>query len=147
MSRDMENDEHNTPVNADEVSQIERGRREATASLNDLARTAMGVACRLVATQGILALPQADQSRLRELVETYDVWGDGNDPYAERDFGVIYEARGIGWTTTKPADDDILERVLWKIDYYDLTLKWGSEAPWNSAVTARVLTIMLGSEY
>ena len=147
MSRDMENDEQNTPVNADEVGEIERGRREATAALNDLARTAMGVACRLVATQGILALPQADQSRLRELVETYDVWGDDNDPYAERDFGVIYKARGIGWTTTKPADDDILERVLWKIDYYDLTLKWGSEAPWNSAVTARVLTIMLGSEY
>jgi hypothetical protein len=147
MSRDMENDEQNIPANADEVSQIEKERCEATAALNDLARTAMGVACRLVATQGIRDLPQADQSQLRELVETYDVWGDGNDPYSERDFGVIYEARGIGWTTAKPADDDIMERVLWKIDYYDLTLKWGSKAPWNSAVTSRVLTIMLGNEY
>jgi Protein of unknown function (DUF3768) len=147
MSRDMENEEQNTPANTDEVTRIEKERRAATAVLNDLARTAMGVACRLAVTQGFSELPHADQSRVRELVETYDVWGDDNDPYFERDFGVIYHARGTGWTTAKPANDDIMERVLWKIDYYDLALKWGSEAPWNSAVTARVLTIMLGSEY
>lgn len=42
------------------------------ARLNDLARRAMGMACVVVATEGIRALPAADQSRLRELVETFD---------------------------------------------------------------------------
>lgn len=147
MSHDMENEAGNSPANADTAAQIEQERREKVASLNDLARTAMGVACRAVATQGFRALPQADQSQVRELVETYNVWGDGNDPYFERDFGAIYQSRGAGWTTMKPADDDIIQRVFWKIDYYDPTLTWGSEAPWDSAVTTRVLTIMLGSEY
>jgi hypothetical protein len=137
MSHDMENEAGNSPANADTAAQIEQERREKVAALNDLARTAMGVACRAVATQGFRALPQADQSQV----------GDGNDPYFERDFGAIYQSRGAGWTTMKPADDDIIQRVFWKIDYYDPTLTWGSEAPCDSAVTTRVLTIMLGSEY
>jgi hypothetical protein len=147
MSHDMENEAGNSPANADTAALIEQERRDKVAALNDLARTAMGVACRAVATQGFGALPQAEQSQVRELIETYDVWGDGNDPYCERDFGVIFKARGAGWTTMKPADDDIFERVFWKIDYYDPTLTWGSEAPWDSAVTTRVPTIMMGSEY
>lgn len=38
-------------------------RAERIAQLNDIARTAMGAACRLQQTAGINALPAADQSR------------------------------------------------------------------------------------
>jgi hypothetical protein len=40
------------------------------AELNDLCRTAMGVAGRLVQTAGIASLPPEDQSAIREKVET-----------------------------------------------------------------------------
>ena len=63
---------------------------ERIARLNDRARQAMGLACVAVATEGFRALPQADQSRVRELVETFDAFTPDNDPYGERDFGAIY---------------------------------------------------------
>ena len=102
------------------------------AELNDLARTAMGVASRLVQTKGICALPQADQSAIREKVETFDEFTPDNDPHGERDFGA-FEHTG--------------ERIFWKIDYYDTTLSMGSEDPSDPRQTIRVLTIMLASEY
>jgi hypothetical protein len=37
--------------------------------------------------------------------------------------------------------------VFWKIDACDRDLRFGSEAPANPAVTRRVLTIVLASEY
>jgi hypothetical protein len=102
------------------------------AVLNDLCRTAMGVAGRLVQTQGITALPLSEQSAIREKVETYSDFGPGNDPHGERDFG-SFEHAG--------------ETIFWKIDYYDRTLRAGSEDPSDPKQTVRVLTIMLASEY
>ena len=66
-------------------------RVERIARLNDMARQAMGIACRAVATEGFRSLPMRDQSRVRELIETFDAWSEGNDPYAERDFGTVYQ--------------------------------------------------------
>jgi hypothetical protein len=102
------------------------------AELNDLCRTAMGIAGRLVQTAGISALPQEDQSAIREKVETFDAFTPDNDPHKERDFGA-FEHNG--------------ERIFWKIDYYDTTLSMGSEDPSDTKQTLRVLTIMLASEY
>jgi Protein of unknown function (DUF3768) len=115
------------------------------ARLNDLARKAMGVACRAVATQGFRALPVTDQSRIRELIETFDAFTPDNDPHGERDFGAIYLAVDGRWTTTRPPNPR--ETVFWKIDCYDRELQWASEDPANPAITRRALTIMLAEEY
>lgn len=118
------------------------------ARLNDLARRAMGVACTAVATVGFRSLPEADQSRVRELIETYDAFTDDNDPHGERDFGAVYQLGDGHWTTERPRlRDDERERVFWKLDYYDRDLQFGSEDAANPAVTRRVLTIMLADEY
>jgi hypothetical protein len=102
------------------------------AALNDLCRTAMGVAGRVVQTCGISALPLADQSAIREKVETFNAFTPDNDPHGERDFGV-FKHNG--------------SHILWKIDYYDTTLTYGSEDPSDPKQTVRVLTIMFASEY
>ena len=95
------------------------------AELNDLARTAMGVASRLVQTDGISALAPEHQSRIRERVETFDSFHSGNDPYGERDFGSFDFA-------------PIERRIYWKIDYYDKALERGSEDTSDPAQTTRV---------
>jgi hypothetical protein len=102
------------------------------AELNDLARTAMGVCSRVMQTSGINALPPQIQSRIREKVELFDAFTPGNDPHGERDFG-CFEHEG--------------HSVMWKIDYYDKDLEFGSEDPSDPAQTTRVLTIMLREEY
>jgi hypothetical protein len=120
-------------------------RAERIARLNDLARRAIGIACVVVAGGGIRALPEADQSRLRELVETFDAFTPDNDPYGERDFGAIYQGLDGVWSALRPAV--VAVTVFWKIDAYDRELRFGSEDPCDPAVTRRVLTIMLASEY
>ena len=125
--------------------------REQTARiarLNDLARRVMGVACTAVATVGFRSLPEADQSSVRELIETYDAFDEDNDPHGERDFGCVYQLGDGRWTTERPrVCDDERERVFWKLDYYDRDLRFGSDDAANPAVTRRVLTIMLADEY
>ena len=118
---------------------------EQIARLNDLARQAMGVASVVVATPGFLALPEIDQSRVRELIETFDAFTPDNDPYGERDFGAIYQCGQGLWSIARPAQ--VLQTVFWKIDAYDSDLRSGSDNPADPAVTRRVLTIMLASEY
>ncbi len=102
------------------------------AAFNDLCRKAMGITGRLVQTAGICALPSAQQSAIREKVETFKDFSPDNDPHGERDFGA-FEHEG--------------ERIFWKIDYYDTALTKGSEDPTDPKQTVRVLTIMLASEY
>jgi hypothetical protein len=120
-------------------------RAERIARLNDLARRAMGIACIVVATEGIRALPEADQSRLRELIETFDLFTPDNDPYGERDFGAIYQGVDGVWSVSRSVD--VAMTVFWKIDAYDRALGFGSEDPADPAMTRRVLTIMLAVEY
>ena len=125
--------------------------REQTARiarLNDLARRAMGVACTAVATVGFRSLPDADQSRVREMIETYDAFTEDNDPHGERDFGTIYQLADGVWTTERPRlREDGRERVFWKLDYYDRQMQFASDDAANPAITRRVLTIMLSDEY
>ena len=118
------------------------------ARLNDLARSAMGVACTAVATVGFRSLPEADQSCVRELIETFDAFEEDNDPHGERDFGTIYQLGDGRWTTERPrVRDDERERVFWKLDYYDRAMRFASIDAADPAITRRVLTIMLSDEY
>ena len=102
------------------------------ARLNDLCRTAIGIAGKLFQTEGVSALPEADQSAIREKVETFKDFSEDNDPHGERDFGA-FEHNG--------------QRIFWKIDYYARDLMHGSENPADPKQTVRVLTIMLAHEY
>lgn len=113
------------------------------AALNDVARTAMGVAARVVQTAGICALPCQVQSRIRERVETFAEFTPDNDPWGERDCGTFEIAEAVG---PRLGDLDTI-RVLWKIDYYDRNYEYHSEDPADASKTRRVLTIMLASEY
>lgn len=131
-----------------ENSSAVREQTARIARLNDLARRAMGVACTAVATAGFRSLPDADQSCVRELIETFDAFTEDNDPHGERDFGTIYQLRDGSWTTERPRNqEDERERVFWKLDYYDRNLEFASEDAANPAITRRVLTIMLSDEY
>jgi len=102
--------------------------------LNNLCRTAMGVAGRLVQTEGINALSAADQSAIREKVERFDAFTPDNDPHLEADFGSFEHNR---------------QTIFWKIDYFQKgsNLTAGAETPEDATATDRVLTIMLAEEY
>jgi Protein of unknown function (DUF3768) len=133
---------------AQNTSITAREQAARTARLNDLARRAMGVACTAVATVGFRSLPEADQSQVRELIETFDAFDEDNDLHGERDFGTIYQLEDGRWTTERPrVREDERERVFWKLDYYDRDLVGGSENAADPAITRRVLTIMLSDEY
>ncbi|MAS36084.1 MAG: hypothetical protein CL610_18900 [Anaerolineaceae bacterium] len=107
-------------------------RTQRIAELNDLCRTAPGIGGRWFTTPGIRELPEADQSAIREKVERFNAFSEDNDPYGERDFGAF---------------DHNGQKIFWKIDYYDPSLHMGSEDPADPRKTARVLTILLASEY
>jgi len=66
------------------------------------------------------------------LIRSFDAFTEGNDPYGEHDFGA-FDLAG--------------EHLFWKIDYYDPSLSYGSDAPDDAEATSRILTLMLASEY
>ena len=100
-------------------------------ALNDQLR-ASGIGGRLVFTRGIAALPEPDIAAVLLAVQTFTDFTPDNDPYGEHDFALV-EVAG--------------ERVMFKIDYYDRAMTGLSANPADPAVTCRVLTIMLASEY
>lgn len=86
-----------------------------------------------VHTRGIEALGLEAVLHIWSYVRGFDGFNAETDPYGEHDFGsFIHPLAG---------------KVFWKIDYYDLDLKWGSEDPSDPTKTKRVLTVMLASEY
>ncbi|MFZ5618502.1 MAG: DUF3768 domain-containing protein [Pseudomonadota bacterium] len=86
----------------------------------------------LMITAGVSALGDACVAAIIAAVRTFAAFTADNDPHGEHDFGSL-ELSG--------------EKLFWKIDYYDPSLEAGSPDPADEAVTRRVLTIMLASEY
>lgn len=108
----------------------QRERTARIARLNDRARQAMGLACAAFVTVGFRSLPAADQSRVRELIETYNAFDEDSGPQGERDFGAIYQHGDGRWTTERPkVRDDERERVFWKLDYHDRDCVLGAKTP------------------
>lgn len=65
-------------------------------------------------------------------VTQFEAFTPDNDPYGEHDFGAL----GV-----------LGRRVFWKIDYFDKTGEHASADPANPAITKRILTVLLASEY
>jgi hypothetical protein len=100
--------------------------------LNDRFRTEGLAPGQWVFTRGVAERGSAFVILAVQAVRQFDAFTQGDDPYGEHDFG-SFDLAG--------------ERLFWKIDYYDPSLSYGSDAPDNADATSRVLTIMLASEY
>jgi hypothetical protein len=85
-----------------------------------------------VMTPGIAALGQEAVQRLVQAISIFDDFCTANDPYGEHDFGA-FDFDGTP--------------ILFKIDYYDKSLEFGSPDPADPTVTERIITIMLADEY
>lgn len=103
----------------------------AIRKLNDLLRTSF-MGGRVFITEGVRALGPGFESACVETVQGFTAFTRDNDPHGEHDFGMV-KIEGYS--------------VYWKIDYYDRALQYGSENPADAAVTTRILTILLASEY
>jgi hypothetical protein len=99
--------------------------------LNDTLRTTGGGG-RLLITPGVVDRGEAFIVQAMTAMREHDEFSEENDPYGEHDFGRVV------------IDD---QPVLWKIDYYDPTLKYGSDDPTDPEKTTRVLTLFLAEEY
>ena len=115
----------------DPGAQESRAHELKVSELNDaFRRTLLGG--RVVLTHGVAAMGADGIAGILQSVQTFTNFTPDNDPYGEHDFGSCI------WG---------LHRILWKIDYYDLALEYGSPDPADASRTTRVLTIMLASEY
>lgn len=106
-------------------------RAERIAQLNDALRKT-GTGGQIVVTRGVMALRDFNTTELTTALTAYDDFDALNDPHGERDFGAV---------------DLWGAEILWKIDYYDAELRFGSDDPADPAVTQRVLTVLLAEEY
>ena len=112
-------------------------RAEQIAKLNDRARSGFDPSARIMFTRGCLDTFCSGDTpsglvAQTELIKTMRRHRFEEDTYGERDFGA-FTFRG--------------EKVFFKVDYYDLNLEYGSDDPADASITARVVTIMLASEY
>lgn len=99
--------------------------------LNDNFRTTF-IGGQVLISAGVSELPMDIKAEALLAVRSFNDFTGGNDPYREHDFGSFNLAG---------------DTFYWKIDYYDLDCRYGSEDPADPAKTTRVLTIMLAMEY
>jgi hypothetical protein len=104
---------------------------ERIRALNDKLRTT-GIGGDIIITRGIHALPPDAVLAVIAAVQSFNAFTAANDPHQEHDFALLQVGN---------------ERVMFKIDYYNLTLSGHSPDAADPAVTRRVLTIMLAAEY
>ena len=87
---------------------------------------------RIQVTSGVDALGLLGVMAAAEAIARFDDFKPGNDPHGEHDFGSV----------------QVMGRQLyWKIDYYNPSYRGHADDPAQPETCARVLTIMLASEY
>jgi hypothetical protein len=108
------------------------GNSEIIAALNDKFRRTFSGG-RIVMTDGVQSLPEQVQQAIFNAVQQFNRFDPKEDDvYGEHDFGKIEHA-GTDF--------------FWKIDYLDSNMAHASPNAADTAVTTRVLTIMLAEEY
>ncbi|WP_299960818.1 DUF3768 domain-containing protein [uncultured Roseobacter sp.] len=114
------------------------------AAQNDLFRKALidpvaafemqtkGIQGQVLVTPGVSGEGAEFQAAALAAVATDTRFTEDNDPYGDHTFGTVMVSG---------------QKLFWKIDLYDTDFTYGSERPFDPAVTRRVLTIMCPSEY
>lgn len=113
------------------VSEDAAARAAAIRDKNDAFRKSFSGG-RVLLTPGVTNLSDEQRRAVIVAVQTFDDFSPDNDPYGEHDFGAV------------TLEDSVF---LWKIDYYDLDLQFGSSDPADDDMTCRVLTVMRADEY
>ncbi len=104
---------------------------ERIRDLNDELRKT-GIGGKTYLTRGISRRVRTLSRMPARPFESFDAFSEDNDPWQEHDCATL---------------DVDGETVMFKIDYYDLNMEYGSPDPADPNVTRRVLTIMLAEEY
>ena len=123
-------DQENYARNKARVAELEL-RKARIRELNDHLRRRLAGGYIMI-TPGVRAFGDSFVGRVLHTVQQEAEFTADNDPYEEHDFGAL---------------DVSGHRVFWKIDYFSPDLESASPDPADPEVTARVLTIMLSSEY
>ncbi len=125
---------YNTPAdvdNTDTGAAAGMAPAERIRALNDELRKT-GAGGKTFLTSGLIAKGADFIAKATAAVRAFDAFTDDNDPWQEHDCATL---------------DVDGEAVMFKIDYYDLDLEYGSPDPADPRLTRRVLTIMLASDY
>ncbi len=91
-----------------------------------------GIQGQVVVTPGVSGEGVDFQTAALAAVASDDQFDEGNDPYGDHTFGTVTVSG---------------QKLFWKIDLYDTDYTYGSDRPFDTSVTRRVLTIMCPSEY
>lgn len=123
------------PAQTEEQEELEDAQTpspiERIRALNDELRTS-GSGGKTYLTRGMWAKGSSFVTKACAAVRAFDAFTANNDPWGEHDCAFL---------------DVDGERVMFKIDYYDLNGEELSPDPAEERVTKRVLTIMLAEEY
>jgi hypothetical protein len=107
------------------------GRLSRLRRLNDALRTHHRGGS-IIVTAGVADLGPEAVAAILNAIATFDAFDAANDPYREHDFGSVL------------IDD---RKVLFKIDYFDRSMRLHSPDAADPKVTARIMTVMLAHEY
>jgi hypothetical protein len=125
---------YNTPAdvdNTDTGAASGMAPAERIRALNDELRKT-GAGGKTFLTSGLIAKGADFIAKATAAVRAFDAFTNDNDPWQEHDCATL---------------DVDGEPVMFKIDYYDENMEFGSPDPADAKVTRRVLTIMLSGDY